>query len=136
MGRPERVTRDQVLKAAREAFADRGFEATTLASIGRRIGVSPAAILRHAPTKAALFAAAIEAGYADDALPSAFLEECDGTENPLLVLRRFASSLVPFIEGRMGETIATWMRLRSAGPVTRCGSRSTRAGAPPRLSAP
>ena len=61
MGRRARVSREQVMGAARAAFAERGFEGTTLASIGARLGVSPAAVLRHAPTKEALFSAAMEA---------------------------------------------------------------------------
>src|SRR5437867_174793 len=59
MGRPARVTRTQVLKAAREAFAAGGYDGTTLATIAARLGLSPAALLRHAPSKAALFAAAM-----------------------------------------------------------------------------
>src|SRR5215813_9626600 len=133
MGRPARVTREQVLKAAREAFADRGYEGTTLASIGGRLGVSPAALLRHAPTKAALFAAAMEASHTEDVLPSAFLADCDGSEEPLTVLRRFADALVPFIDGRIGETIAAWMRLRSAGrlPAIRLPFDPRRRSSPP-----
>ncbi len=117
MGRPERVTRDEVLRAAREAFAEKGYEGTTLASIGGRLKVSPAALLRHAPTKEALFAAAMEAGQSEANLPSAFLAECDGSENPLPLLRRFAEALVPFIDGRIGETIAAWMRMRTVSGV-------------------
>ena len=40
MGRPPRITRDQVLSQARQAFAERGFHGTTLADIGARLGVS------------------------------------------------------------------------------------------------
>lgn len=117
MGRPARVTREQVLKAARTAFAERGFEGTTLASIGARLGLSPAALLRHSPSKAALFAAAMEAGRAEEALPSGFLADLTGKEVPATVLRRFAAALVPFIEGRLGETIAAWMRMRTSGGI-------------------
>lgn len=117
MGRPERVTREEVLRAAREAFAERGFDGTTLAAIGLRLRVSPAALLRHAPTKEALFAAAMEAGQSETNLPSAFLAGCDGSENPFPLLRRFAEALVPFIDGRIGETIAAWMRMRTVSGV-------------------
>src|ERR1700686_1243443 len=111
MGRPERVTREEVLKAAREAFAERGYDGTTLASIGGGPEGSPAALLRHAPTKGALFAAAMEAGQSESNLPSAFLAGCDGSEEPLPLLRRFAEGLVPFIDGRIGEPIAAWIRM-------------------------
>ena len=46
MGRPARVTREQVLRAAREAFSESGYHGTTLAAIGARVGISPAALLR------------------------------------------------------------------------------------------
>jgi AcrR family transcriptional regulator len=117
MGRRARVSREQVMGAARVAFGERGFEGTTLASIGARLGVSPAALLRHAPTKEALFAAAMEAGHAETGLPSDFLTGLSGGEEPIAVLRRFARALVPFIEGRLGETIAAWMRIKSSEGV-------------------
>jgi AcrR family transcriptional regulator len=103
--------------AARTAFGERGFEGTTLASIGARLGVSPAAVLRHAPTKEALFSAAMEAGHAETGLPSDSLTGLTGREDPIAVLRRFARALVPFIEGRVGETIAAWMRMKSSEGV-------------------
>ena len=55
MGRTARVTREQVLAAARDEFVHRGFEGATLAGIGARLQISPAALLRHAPTKRELF---------------------------------------------------------------------------------
>ena len=57
MGRPAKVHREDVLAAARDAFVRGGYEGTTLADISARLGVSPAALLRHAPTKQALFTA-------------------------------------------------------------------------------
>ena len=60
MGRRAKVSREQVLAAARELFVARGFEGTTLAAIAGALALSPAALLRHAPTKQALFEAAME----------------------------------------------------------------------------
>ena len=54
MGRRARASRDQILRAAREAFSERGFDGTTLAAIGARVGLSPSALLRHAPTTPSL----------------------------------------------------------------------------------
>ena len=87
MGRPPRVSRDDVLRAAREAFGERGYEATTLAQIAARVGVSPAALLRHAPGKEALFAAALASGDAAEPFPMAFLADVEAAEDPLRVLR-------------------------------------------------
>ena len=50
MGRRPLITRDEVLQASREAFAERGFDGTTLASIAARLGVSPAALKACVPT--------------------------------------------------------------------------------------
>src|SRR5262249_21743793 len=101
MGRSPRVTREQVLDAARETFVEHGFAGTTLAQTGRRLSVSPAALLRHAPTKEALFLAAMGRPDADDLLPLEFLEQCDGTEDPRRVLRRVGEVFIPFLEKRI-----------------------------------
>ena len=108
MGRPARVTRDQVIDAAREAFASRGFEGTTLAYIAAQVGVSPAALLRHAPSKEALFGLAMSSVEEAPLLPLRFLDGVKGTEDPRLVLERVAQVFVPFIEARFGEQIARW----------------------------
>jgi AcrR family transcriptional regulator len=113
MGRPARVTRSEVLKAAREAFAARGYDGTTLAAIGARLGVSPAALLRHAPTKAALFAAAMADSEGDERpFPMAFMAEAD-VRKPREVLRRLARATIPFIEAQMSESIACWLYERN-----------------------
>ncbi len=114
MGRPARVTRAQVLKAAREAFAGGGYDGTTLAAIAARLDVSPAALLRHAPTKAALFAASMaEPPAAERPFPMAFLAEADATR-PRDVLRELARTAIPFIEAQMAESIACWMYAKKA----------------------
>src|SRR5215831_17350076 len=76
MGRPERVTRERVLAEARRAFAERGFDGTTLADIAGRVAVSSA-------------------------------------DDPARVLRRLAREFIPFIEQKMGENIARFLRARS-----------------------
>jgi AcrR family transcriptional regulator len=114
MGRPARVTREEVLKAAREAFAARGYDGTTLAAIAARLAVSPAALLRHAPSKAALFTAAMASPpAADRPFPMAFLAEADVTR-PRDVLRQLAHTAIPFIEAQMSESIACWMYAKTA----------------------
>jgi AcrR family transcriptional regulator len=112
MGRQARVTREQVLGEARKAFSERGFEGTTLADIASRLKVSPAALLRHAPSKQALFALAMESP-PGEALPTDFLEGVSPTEDPARVLRRLAREFIPFIEQKMGENIARFLRARS-----------------------
>jgi AcrR family transcriptional regulator len=105
------VTREQVLEAARELFAARGFEGTTLAAIAARLGVSPAALLRHAPNKQALFDAAMTGVEGPFRVPLEFLSEVDSARSdPRDVLREAGRRFVPFIEEKRGETIALWLR--------------------------
>jgi len=113
------VTRAQVLKAAREAFAEGGFQGTTLADISRRVSLTPAALLRHAPTKVALFRAALaEEAVAEAPLPMSFLSTVDAAADPAMVLRRLARAVVPFIEAKLGQNIAQFMHEKSASGAT------------------
>ncbi len=113
MGRTPRVTREEVLAAARETFVEHGYAGATLAQIGSRLAVSPAALLRHAPTKKALFLAAM--GQVEtDLLPLEFLEELEGSEDPLPVLRRVGQVFIPFLEARIREVVARWVYFKRA----------------------
>jgi len=119
MGRTARVTRDQVLAAARETFVERGYEGATLAGIGAKLGVSPAALLRHARNKRDLFLACMSLVEADMA-PLAFLQELEGSEDPKKVLRRVAETMVPFLEARIRQIVARWVYFKTipgVGPV-------------------
>jgi AcrR family transcriptional regulator len=119
MGRTARVTRSDVLAAARETFVERGFEGTRLSDIAARLGVSAAALLRHAPTKKDLFLACMgEAGPAEP-LPLAFLDACDGSEDPAQVLRRAAETFVPFLEKKLRQTLARWVYFKNVPGVGR-----------------
>src|SRR6476659_3773115 len=113
MGRRPKVTREDVLLAARAAFAERGFEGTTLAAIAARLDVSPAALLRHAASKEELFSAAMAAGQGEIRIPFAFLAETTGEEDPREILRRVGKCFIPFIEQKLGETLASFMRSKS-----------------------
>ncbi len=118
MGRTARVNRDQVLSAAREAFVERGYEGATLSNIAGRVGVSAAALLRHAPTKRDLFLACM--GETEpEAMPFEFLEELDGTEDPRRVLRRAAEALIPFLEAKMRQIVARWVYFKTVAGVGR-----------------
>ncbi|HYB53616.1 MAG TPA: helix-turn-helix domain-containing protein [Thermoanaerobaculia bacterium] len=113
MGRRPRVTREEVLGAAREAFAERGYDGATLSAIAARLHLSPAAVLRHAPSKPALFALAMESEPRGERMPTDFLARVSPREDPARVLRRLARDFVPFIERKMGENIARFWRARS-----------------------
>jgi AcrR family transcriptional regulator len=110
MGRRARVTRDEVLRAARDAFAERGYEGTTLAAISTRVGLSPAALLRHAPSKEALFACAMAPdGVEGEPLPMEPLRHIPGSADPRKVLRGLAESFVPFFERKIGADLVSYL---------------------------
>src|SRR4051794_28346024 len=113
MGRRPKVTREEVLAAARQVFAERGFEGTTLAAIASRLDVSPAALLRHAANKEALFAVAMSPAPGEIRVPVEFLSEVDGDEDPRQVLRRIGQTIVPFLEAKIDEQISRWMRSKA-----------------------
>src|SRR6188768_2846225 len=116
MGRTARVTREQVLEAARETFVDRGYEGATLAAIASKVGVSPAALLRHARNKRDLFVACMRPEK-DDMLPLGFLEPLSGDEDPASVLRRVAETMVPFLEEKLRATMARFVYFKAVGGV-------------------
>jgi len=109
MGRPPRITRDQILDAARAAFSARGFAATTLADIAGVLEVTPAAILRHFDSKQALFSAAMSTRAI--AIPEFIIDlaTADASADPRIVLREFAKKAVPFISAVIRPAIAVQM---------------------------
>lgn len=134
MGRPPRISKEQILDASRKAFTARGFDATTLADIAAVLEVTPAAILRYFPTKQALFTAAMSAR--ELRVPPALLglAYIDPASDPRVVLRRFAEEVVPFIQSVIGSAIAVQMH-RAAQQTTLVVPFDTAAEeAPPRLA--
>jgi AcrR family transcriptional regulator len=88
-----------------------------LADIAALVGVTPAAVLRHYPSKQALFVAAMSA--AGVGVPE-YIEELahtDASEDPRIVLRRFAEQFVPFVQKVIGPSIAVQMH-RNARQTT------------------
>ncbi len=68
------VRREQIVRAALEAFARNGFHGTTLREISRAVGISDAGLLHHFGSKERLLTAVLEAR---DALESEHFEEYD-----------------------------------------------------------
>ena len=129
------MSRDEVLKASREAFGERGYDGTTLADIAGRIGVSPAALLRHAPGKRELFEAAMAPTVADDPFPLEFLRTADPAADPRPVLRQLAHTAIPFLERQMGQNIARWLFAKSDAEAAQArdfGAKLRGQSSPPR----
>jgi AcrR family transcriptional regulator len=113
MGRPPRITREQLLETARRVFVAKGFETTTLADIASELGVTAAAVLRHFPSKHELFIAAIHSGSIE--LPP-FLTELatiDPATDPRVVLRGVAERVIPFVQKTIATTLAVYMHNRA-----------------------
>jgi AcrR family transcriptional regulator len=109
MGRPPRITRDQILDAARGAFSARGFAATTLADIAGTLQVTPAAILRHFASKEELFHAAMSnRGIATPEFVLA-LANLDASADPRVVLAGLARRMIPFLGSVLRPAIAVQM---------------------------
>src|SRR5437899_2945934 len=123
MGRRARVSRDDVLRASREAFAERGYHGATLADIAGRLGVSPAALLRHEAGKKELFEAAMASPAAADPFPLDFLRDADPRGDPGPVLRRLAYTAIPFLERVMAENIARWLFANTAAEAAHAPAR-------------
>lgn len=67
-------SREALLQAAVELFAERGYERTTVRDLGERAGVDPALIARHFGSKAGLYLAALKAELGDE-VPADLLEQ-------------------------------------------------------------
>ena len=89
-GAPE--TREDILVAARRAFGDRGYEATSLRSIGGQVHVDPALLVHYFGTKDRLFLVALEVTFGPSALFSG-LNTLDVAEAAELIVRRYLTML-------------------------------------------
>jgi AcrR family transcriptional regulator len=109
MGRPPRISRDQILDAARVAFSARGFAATTLADIAGTLDVTPAAILRHVRSKQELFRAAMSnRGIATPDFVTA-MTTLEDSADPRSVLSDLARRMIPFLGNIIRPAIAVQM---------------------------
>jgi AcrR family transcriptional regulator len=59
--RPEEPGRGRIVTAARELFAERGYDGTSIAEIGDRAGISKSILYHHFGSKADLYEAILEA---------------------------------------------------------------------------
>jgi len=111
MGRPPTIRRDQLLDSARRIFAAKGFAATTLAEIASELRVTPAALLRHASSKEALFRAAMQRS--DDVQPPQCvldLATIDAAHSDTrVVLRNLAEGFIPFVKSMIATRLVLAM---------------------------
>ena len=117
MGRPARISREQILETARSVFAEKGFDAATLADIAGELRVTPAAVLRHYRSKLDLFRAAMGNRLTGPPPFIVDLARVDAGADPRIVLRELAERFVPFVEKVIGENIAVYMHNRARSIV-------------------
>jgi AcrR family transcriptional regulator len=114
MGRPPRITRDDLLQAARRLFGEKGFDGATLADIADAVGVTPAAVLRHFESKQALFQAAMQGSFIAPPPVILALAGVDAAgSDPRVVLREVAEQLIPFAERLVAQNIAVYMHTKT-----------------------
>jgi AcrR family transcriptional regulator len=76
-------TRERILRAGAQSFGDEGYAQATLATIGRRAGISRPSLLHHFPSKEALYREVVERAFAD--LTTALLAPRGGTVEQRIV---------------------------------------------------
>jgi AcrR family transcriptional regulator len=114
-------SRERLLTAASELFAERGFDRTTTREIGERAAVDPALIARYFGSKTGLYLATLQAGNEDppDLLEpermAALLSRLD-TRGPGPVFRSVVS---PHDDPDVQEAAAAAMRARLVAPLER-----------------
>ena len=91
--RQRESTRESILDAARQLAAHQGYEAITVRRIAESIEYTPAALYRHYPSKAAIFAALLAEDHA--ALARELHQHAD-VGDPVERIRRAARTYVEF----------------------------------------
>nr|WP_067529079.1 TetR/AcrR family transcriptional regulator [Nocardia uniformis] len=106
-------TREKIMRAAMELFAEKGFHATSVAEIGDRAGIQRGALYYHIGSKEELLFQ-VRRGYTQLMLDEA-ARIADGDDEPVIKLRNLIRGHVRLIiEHRHEVTIA----LRDAGALT------------------
>jgi len=98
--------RSRILDAAQDAFAERGYDQTTMGDIAQRVGVSKGALYLYFKNKDELC-------FANAARGSKILNEmnkacCEGASNGFEKLQRLLSTLYKFYRDYPGYYLANW----------------------------
>ena len=88
-------TRQEILAAARRLFLSQGFAATPMRQIAREVGITPAAIYNHYPSKERLFIALLQSAAPYDELFTLFGKI--GTDSSEDLLRQVFRAALGFI---------------------------------------
>ena len=91
-------TREKILKAALEAFSEKGYEGVSVDEIARRAGVKKALIYYYFPSKEDLFKEVWERSISE--LEEHLFKEIEGEKSYLRKLKRFLRAYVDFVTNR------------------------------------
>ncbi|MCV7177407.1 TetR/AcrR family transcriptional regulator [Mycolicibacterium sphagni] len=84
----------QIARASADAFGEQGYHAVSMEDIAARVGITPAALYRHSPSKYDLFRDAV-LGLGQQLVDStAFADDGGDDEDPATTLRALTSALV------------------------------------------
>ena len=124
------TTREEILEAAAELFAERGYQGATMRAIGEKAGVDASLVIHFFGNKATLLAEAVEWPFDPEVEMPALLADGkrnvgrrlaqlfvrtwdeEGTRNPILTLLR-----ATMIEPQAGEMLGKFMRERLYAPL-------------------
>lgn len=128
MARPRTITDEQIVAAAREAFLEQGFSATT-AEIARRAGVSEGTLFKRFPTKEDMFEEVV--GLRDYA---AWREDLPGLVGSGDVRRNLERTALHFLDAA-GRVVPNLMLIFSRGHAPAHNPMLERLGNPVRQDA-
>jgi AcrR family transcriptional regulator len=99
------TSRERLLQAAVEAFAEKGFTATTTRDIASRAGMSPAAVyVHHATKESLLFTVSVEGHQAAlEVIRSAAAQDAEAVERLRHMVREF--SMWHAVNSRVGRIV-------------------------------
>lgn len=112
-------TRSAVLDAARECFADNGYDGTTIRAIARKAGVDPALVHHFFGAKAELFVAAVDFPFSPRAMLATLLE-ANAADAGELILRQFLALWDdPTTRRRLLAVVRSAVRYEAAAVILR-----------------
>jgi AcrR family transcriptional regulator len=112
MPRPQTISDEQILEAARQVFLEKGISATT-AEVARRAGIAEGSIFNRFETKHALFRAAMLPGFTEPP----FLARLDQTygEDPRDTLMAVGREAIEFFRTLLPLMLMGWSNAHACG---------------------
>lgn len=104
----------QIARASADAFGSQGYHAVSMEDIAARVGITPAALYRHSPSKYDLFRDAV-LGLGQLLVDATAFADAQTDDDPVITLRALTSALID-----------TTIRCRTAGGLYRWEARYLR----------